>query len=55
MQLKNILILSSSDEDLRRIEDQLGDEGEWRLHSLRVTEALNGSLRRAFSDTDLAI
>lgn len=55
MQLKTILILSSSDEDLRRIEDQLRDEGAWRLKSLRITEALNGALRRAFADTDLAI
>jgi pilus assembly protein CpaE len=55
MQLKNILILASSAEDLHRIEDQLRDESDWHLTLLRVTETLNGNLRRAFSEVDLAL
>lgn len=55
MQLKNILILASSDEDLHRLEDQLRDVSDWRLTLLRMTEALNGNLRRAFSDVDLVL
>jgi len=55
MQLKRILILASSDEDLHRLEDQLRDESDWHLTSVRVTEALNGTLRRAFSEVDLAL
>lgn len=55
MHLKNILILASSAEDLHRIEDQLRDESDWHLTLLRVTEALNGNLRRAFSEVDLVL
>lgn len=55
MHLKNILILAYSDEDLHRLEDQLRDERDWRLTLLRVTETLNGTLRRAFSEVDLAL
>jgi pilus assembly protein CpaE len=55
MQLKKILILASAEEDLRRIEDQLRDESTWQLTLLRVSEALNGNLRRALSDIDLAV
>jgi pilus assembly protein CpaE len=55
MQLKKILILASAEEDLHRIEDQLRDERGWQLTLLRVGQALNGTLRRALSDIDLAV
>lgn len=55
MRLNNVLIVSSTEEDLRRIEDQLRDDTTIRLKSLRLSEALNGSLRRALNETDLAI
>ena len=55
MQLKKILILASAEEDLHRIEDQLRDERGWQLTLFRVGQALNGNLRRALSDIDLAV
>jgi pilus assembly protein CpaE len=55
MQLKNILILGSADEDLTRLDDQLRDGSEWQVTRLRVSEALNGDLRRALSGADLAV
>jgi pilus assembly protein CpaE len=55
MQLKKILVVSPSDDDLYRLQDQLRDESDWQLTLLRVTEALNGDLRRAFSTTDIAL
>lgn len=55
MRLRDVLIVSASEEDLRRIEDQLRDDTELRLRSIRLSEALNGNLRRAFTDADLAV
>lgn len=55
MQLKKILILASAEDDLHRIEDQLRDENGWQLTLLRVGQALNGNLRRALLDIDLAV
>lgn len=55
MRLRTVLIVSSNVEDLRRLEDQLRDEPDLRLNSIRLSEALNGNLRRDFGAADLAI
>jgi pilus assembly protein CpaE len=53
--LRNILILSASDADLHRLDDQLRDLEDLRVSTLRLTDAVNGSLRRALSGADLAL
>lgn len=49
------MILSASDADLHRLEDQLRDLDDLRVSTLRLTEAINGSLRRALSSADLVL
>lgn len=53
--LKNVIIIGSADEDLRRIEDQLRDSADLKLRTLRLGESMNGSLQQALPKTDLAI
>lgn len=53
--LRNILILSATDADLNRLEDQLRDREDLRVSTLRLTEAVNGSLRRALAGADLVL
>jgi len=53
--LRDVLIVSSNEQDLSRLADQLRDVEDLKVTSLRLTEAMNGNLRAAFAATDLAI
>lgn len=53
--LKDLIIIGSLDEDLRRIEDQLRDNSDLKLRTLRVGEAANGTMQDVLAQADLAI
>lgn len=53
--LKNIVIIGSAEEDLRRIEDQLRDSIDFTLATLRLGESLNGNLPHVLAQSDLVI
>lgn len=53
--LKDVLVVGMSREDINRIEDQLRDLAEIRARALLFDDALNGALRRAFTESDLVV
>lgn len=53
--LRRLLIIGTDEQDLRRLESQLRDLEEVRTRTLRLGDAVNGSLAKIFSETDLAV
>lgn len=53
--LKRLLIVSSADTDLHRLEDQLRDIADFQVGTLRITDPADGAIRRALAHADLVI
>lgn len=53
--LRRLLIIGADEEELHRLENQLSNLEDVRTRTLRLTDAVNGSLAKIFSETDLAV